>query len=272
MSLVNNSVKNWRNLSTSNTKPDLHNINAHIVQCKSTDIYSNYCLETKIQMEGWIAGQMYERRTDHLGQLSVTICTNWCSLTQEGSIKIGPVTSEGLFFSLYHSLGIFSRQQIGDIFSHFSQRTGFNITCKLSQMETICMKCWVLFSGKNKNNISGCRLLKVLPRMQSINELDMFVCVEVLRPSQPNGIMSSVVSLPKAKKKLLDSQALFFFFSKNRSVQAALYFYFPVRYILGHLGLFGWTKWLWFYWKYLKCKFRPKKNKCSVSDFITNLP
>ena len=24
----------------------------------------------------------------------------------------------------------------------------------------------------------------------------MFVCVEVLRPSQPNGVMSSVVSLP----------------------------------------------------------------------------
>ena len=25
---------------------------------------------------------------------------------------------------------------------------------------------------------------------------DMFVCVEVLRPSQPNGVMSSAVSLP----------------------------------------------------------------------------
>ena len=26
--------------------------------------------------------------------------------------------------------------------------------------------------------------------------LDVFVCVEVLRPSQPNGVMSSAVSLP----------------------------------------------------------------------------
>ena len=25
---------------------------------------------------------------------------------------------------------------------------------------------------------------------------DLFVCVEVLRPSQPNGVMSSAVSLP----------------------------------------------------------------------------
>ena len=27
--------------------------------------------------------------------------------------------------------------------------------------------------------------------------LILFVCVEVLRPSQPNGVMSSAVSLPK---------------------------------------------------------------------------
>ena len=41
------------------------------------------------------------------------------------------------------------------------------------------------------------------------------------------------------KKKLLDSQTLFF--SKNRCVLAAFYFYFyfPVGYILGHFGLFG---------------------------------
>ena len=28
---------------------------------------------------------------------------------------------------------------------------------------------------------------------------DLFVCVEVLRPSQPNGVMSSAVSLPNHK-------------------------------------------------------------------------
>ena len=30
----------------------------------------------------------------------------------------------------------------------------------------------------------------------SITRCRMFVCVEVLRPSQPNGVMSSAVSLP----------------------------------------------------------------------------
>ena len=29
--------------------------------------------------------------------------------------------------------------------------------------------------------------------------LDLFVCVEVLQPSQPNGVMSSAVSLPNHK-------------------------------------------------------------------------
>ena len=35
------------------------------------------------------------------------------------------------------------------IFSYFSKKTGFDISCKLSLMETICMKCQILFSGKN---------------------------------------------------------------------------------------------------------------------------
>ena len=33
-------------------------------------------------------------------------------------------------------------------------------------METICMKCQKLFSGKNKKNISRCYLLKILPSMK----------------------------------------------------------------------------------------------------------
>ena len=38
-------------------------------------------------------------------------------------------------------------------FSYLSQKTGFDISCKLSPMETICMKCQILFSRKNKKNI-----------------------------------------------------------------------------------------------------------------------
>ena len=45
---------------------------------------------------------------------------------------------------------------------------GFDISCKLSSKETICMKYQSLFSGKNKKNISKCLLLKFLPSMQSV--------------------------------------------------------------------------------------------------------
>ena len=31
------------------------------------------------------------------------------------------------------------------------------------------MQCQILFSGKNKKNISKCRLLKILPRVLSVN-------------------------------------------------------------------------------------------------------
>ena len=33
------------------------------------------------------------------------------------------------------------------------------------------MKCQILLSGKNKKNISKCRLLKILPRVLSVNEI-----------------------------------------------------------------------------------------------------
>ena len=33
------------------------------------------------------------------------------------------------------------------------------------------MKCQILFSGKNKKNISKCRLLKILPRVLSVKHL-----------------------------------------------------------------------------------------------------
>ena len=57
---------------------------------------------------------------------------------------------EGTFsFYIYHSMVIFGKQQINDIYL-FSMKTGLDILCKLSPLETICMKCQNLFPGKNK--------------------------------------------------------------------------------------------------------------------------
>ena len=38
-------------------------------------------------------------------------------------------------------------------FTYFFQEIGFDISCKLSPLETICMKCQSLFSGEKKKNI-----------------------------------------------------------------------------------------------------------------------
>ena len=67
------------------------------------------------------------------------------------------------FLSLYQSLGKFSRWQI-EIFLIFPRKQALTFSCKLSPVETICMKCQNLFSGENKKNISWCRLLKFLSR------------------------------------------------------------------------------------------------------------
>ena len=49
----------------------------------------------------------------------------------------------------------FSADDILKYFFYFSQKTGFDISCKLSPVETICMKYQILFSGKYKKNINN---------------------------------------------------------------------------------------------------------------------
>ena len=62
-------------------------------------------------------------------------------------------------FHLKHSLSKLKRRQTW-YFSYFSQKIGFDISCKLSPQS--------LFSWKHKKNISKCHLLKFLPRVLSI--------------------------------------------------------------------------------------------------------
>ena len=46
-----------------------------------------------------------------------------------------------------------SADNILKYFSYFYKETGFDISCKLSLMETIYMKCLIPVSGKNKKHI-----------------------------------------------------------------------------------------------------------------------
>ena len=57
------------------------------------------------------------------------------------------------------------------IFFLFFLENRSDTSCKLSPKETICMKCQIPFSRKNKKNISKCHLLKFLPSMQSVKSL-----------------------------------------------------------------------------------------------------
>ena len=61
----------------------------------------------------------------------------------------------------------------------------------MNQSENIKIK---LIAIINKDEYSWLILLYVLkpPKTEKL----LFVCVEVLRPSQPNGVMSNAVSLP----------------------------------------------------------------------------
>ena len=48
----------------------------------------------------------------------------------------------------------------------FLQETGFDISCKLYPLETVCMECQTLIPGKE--NTSKYCLLKILTRMPSV--------------------------------------------------------------------------------------------------------
>ena len=55
------------------------------------------------------------------------------------------------------------------------------------------MKCHILFSGKNKKNISKCRLLKILPRVLSVEIiiLRFFILVYIVGKGNKHKILFS---------------------------------------------------------------------------------
>ena len=69
------------------------------------------------------------------------------------NVSSSSCNSNSIYTLTLSTLGkIFSWRHFEIYFSNFSQQTGFDISCKLSPKETICIKCQILFSGKNKKN------------------------------------------------------------------------------------------------------------------------
>ena len=65
---------------------------------------------------------------------------------ERNDLREKTVLNDLLTLSTMH---IFVRTRHIEILSYFSQKTGFDISCNLSRMETIRMKLQILFSGKN---------------------------------------------------------------------------------------------------------------------------
>ena len=65
----------------------------------------------------------------------------------------------------------FSRQyyEIFFLFLFFFQKTGFDISCKLSPLETICMKYQSLFSRKNMKNIFTLSSAEIAQKVVKVN-------------------------------------------------------------------------------------------------------
>ena len=108
---------------------------------------------------------------------TVCICFKYTLFARQGWFEIGDVCLQNtghcccflfsflLFFSLYYLWA----HLVGDtlmIFPYFPQKIGFDISCILSPLETVCMKCQSL--GKIRKIFS---LLKFLPKILSISDL-----------------------------------------------------------------------------------------------------
>ena len=53
-------------------------------------------------------------------------------------------------------------------FHFFSQETGFDVSCTLSQLETVCMKCQILLAGKIKKVSSNILSADIVQRVVKV--------------------------------------------------------------------------------------------------------
>ena len=62
----------------------------------------------------------------------------------------------------------------------FSQETGLDISCLLSPIETVYMKCQILSAGKTKKVSSNRLSAEIVQRVVRYEELQIYFCTEQL--------------------------------------------------------------------------------------------
>ena len=117
------------------------------------------CIKKKVWIKTFYKIQIADRNTD---EIQTQIKTN--TLLSNFTILWANLADDKLviFFSFFF----------------FSRKTEFDMSCKLSPFETVCMKRLILFFGKNKKNISKCRLLKILPRVLNLRVTITRQCIQ----------------------------------------------------------------------------------------------
>ena len=84
------------------------------------------------------------------------------------------ITDLAFFFETLCMLGKnFSRQHYEILFYFSPRKQNLTTLCKLSPKETVCMKCQILFSGKNKKNIISLSSAEFARSMLSVNWLQV---------------------------------------------------------------------------------------------------
>ena len=75
-------------------------------------------------------------------------------------------------------------------FFYFYQETGLDISCKLSPLVTICIKCQILFTGKNKKNInlSSTELAHRMVKVKIIKTLNTLPLLAIIVSQADNSV------------------------------------------------------------------------------------
>ena len=82
-----------------------------------------------------------------------------------------------LDFNLYHSMGIFSRQQTDNIFLTFPRKQDLIFHANCLHWRQFAWNIKSCFLGKIRKNISLCHLLKNLPRVLCVKQYSMLVII-----------------------------------------------------------------------------------------------
>ena len=138
-----------------------------------TETFSGSAMFSKKKMQllaiwDLLAGQiscsfeLSTKKVYKLGARICTICHQYCLM----AIMVCLTFTTLWAFSADDKLMIFFLFFPENWIWHFMQIV--SLGDNLSPWETVCMKCQILFSGKNKKNILKCRLLQILPRVLSI--------------------------------------------------------------------------------------------------------